>query len=84
MHHKARTFFISVITFKEFDKCSNKETTKNVFDALVFNYEGSKQVQETKANLLIRKYELFQIEEDGDIENIFSKFQTLLSGIKVL
>lgn len=39
-------------------------------------YEGSKKVQEAKANLLVRKYELYQIEEDEDIETMFSRFQT--------
>lgn len=63
MHHKARTFIINVITFKNFDKCSNKEIAKRILDAQVLNYEGSKRVQEAKENPLVRKYELFKMEE---------------------
>lgn len=44
MHYKTITFMINSITFIEFDKCNNKETTKSIFDVLVINYEGSKQV----------------------------------------
>lgn len=72
------------ITFKEFDKWNNKETTKNVFDALCLNYEGNKQVQEAKENLLNRKNELFQMEEDEGTEKILSKIQTLVCGLKIL
>lgn len=44
MHHKAKTFMTNAITFKEFDKCSYKETTNGIFYSFCLNYEGSKQV----------------------------------------
>ncbi|XP_073222520.1 uncharacterized protein [Cicer arietinum] len=84
MHYKSRTFMINAITFRKFDKCPNKKTSKSIYDSLILTHEGSKQVQEAKANLLVKKYDLFKIEEDEDIETMFSRFQNLVSGLKVL
>ncbi|MCI32065.1 aspartyl-tRNA synthetase, partial [Trifolium medium] len=36
------------------------------------------------SSLLIQQYELFKMKEDEDIETMFSRFQTLVSGLKVL
>ncbi|XP_073219668.1 uncharacterized protein [Cicer arietinum] len=84
MHHKAITFMLNAITFKGLNKYSNKETTKNILDVIVLTYKGSKQVQEAKANLLGRKYGLFQLMEDEVIEMMFSRFQTIVLGWRML
>ena len=47
-------------------------------------YEGNAQVKETKALALFQKYEAFKMEEDETIETMFSRFQMLLAGLKVL
>lgn len=47
-------------------------------------HEGNEQVKETKALTLILKYESFKMEEDETIEDMFSMFQTLVVGLKVL
>lgn len=47
-------------------------------------HEGNEQVKETKALALIHKYESFKMEEDEMVEEIFSRFKTLVSGLKVL
>src|SRR3954462_15365061 len=47
-------------------------------------HEGNAQVNETKALDLIQKYEAFKMEEDENIEAIFSRFQTLTARLRVL
>ena len=47
-------------------------------------HEGNMQVKENKALVLIQKYEAFRMEEDETIETMFSRFQTLVAGLKVL
>ncbi|MCH82351.1 serine/threonine protein kinase SRPK1, partial [Trifolium medium] len=44
----------------------------------------NEQVQEAKANLLVHQYEMFKMKEDEDIETMFVRFQTLVSGLQVL
>ena len=55
-----------------------------MFESLKMVHEGNTQVKETKALALIRKYEAFKMEEDETIETMFSRFQILVAGIKVL
>jgi hypothetical protein len=74
---------VDAIPHYEFNKLTNKSTAKFVFEALCATYEGNEQVKEAKANLLVQQYELFRMKEDEDIETMFSRFQTLVSGIQV-
>ena len=45
---------------------------------------GNAQVKETKALALIQKYESLKMEEDESVETIFSRFQMLIVGLRVL
>jgi hypothetical protein len=40
--------------------------------------EGNQLVKKTKAPTLIKKYASFEMEENENIEEIFSRFQTLV------
>ena len=47
-------------------------------------HEGNAQVKETKALALIQKYEAFRMEDDESVETMFSIFQMLVAGLRVL
>jgi len=63
---------------------SDKSTTKAMFASLCANSEGSKKVREAKALMLVHQYELFRMKDDESIEEMYSRFQTLVSGLKIL
>jgi len=63
---------------------SDKSTAKAMFASLCANYEGSKKVREAKALMLVHQYELFKIKDDESIEQMYSRFQTLVSGLQIL
>src|SRR3954470_14153295 len=46
-------------------------------------HEGNAQVKETKTLALIQKYEAFKMEDDENIEKMFSRFQTLTARLRV-
>ena len=83
-HHKAKMILLSAISYSEYEKITNRETAKNMFDSLRMTHKGNMQVKETKALALIQKYEAFKMEEDKTIKTMFSRFQILVAGIKVL
>src|ERR1051325_145675 len=83
-HHKARNILLSAISKIEYEKITNKDTTHDIFESLKMSHEGNAQVKEIKALALIQKYEAFKMEENESIEAIFSRFQTLIAGLRVL
>src|SRR4051812_8072117 len=83
-HHKCRTVLLNAISHAEYEKISNRETADDIYESLKMTHEGNAQVKETKALALIQKYEAFKMEEDEDIEKMFSRFQTLTAGLRVL
>ena len=74
-HHKIRGIVVASIPRTEYMKMSGKSTA---------NYEGSKKVRETKAIMLVHQYELFKMKDDESIEQMYSRFQTLVSGLQIL
>src|SRR3954465_11266591 len=83
-HHKCRTVLLNAISHAKYEKISNRETAYDIYESLKMTHEGNAQVKETKALALIQKYEAFKMEEDEDIEKMFSRFQTLTAGLRVL
>src|ERR1044072_6054850 len=83
-HHKARTILLNATSYNEYEKITNKETAKCIFDSLQMTHEGNTQVKETKALALIQKYEAFRMNEDESVETMFSRFQMLVAGLRVL
>jgi len=63
---------------------SDKSTAKAIFASLCANYEGSKKVREPKALMLVHQVELFKMKDDESIEQMYSRFQTLVSGLQIL
>jgi len=61
----------------------SESTAKAMFASLCANYEGSKKVREAKALMLIHQYKLFQMKDDESIEQMYSRFQTLVSGLQI-
>jgi len=62
---------------------SDKSTTKAMFASLCANYKGSKKVKEVKAVMLVHQYELFKMKDDEIIEEMYSRFQTLVYGLQI-
>lgn len=83
-HHKVKTILLNSISYTEYEKITNRDTSKSIFDSMRTTHEGNAQVKETKALALIKKYEAFKMEDGETIENMFSRFQTLVVGLKVL
>ena len=68
----------------QYEKITNRESAKHMFDSLRMEHEGNIKVKETRYLALIQKYEAFKMEEDETIETMFSRFQILVVGLKVL
>ena len=47
-------------------------------------YEGTSEVRETKANMLVSEYEAFKMKQDESISDMFSRLTILTNGLKSL
>jgi len=83
-HHKIRGSLFLAIPRAEYMKMSDKSTAKTIFASLYANYEGSKKVKEAKSLMLVHQYELFKMKNDESIEEMYSRFQTLVSELQIL
>lgn len=83
-HHKERTILLDAISYAEYEKITSRETAHDIFESLKMTHEGNLQVKETEAMTLIQNYEVFKMEEEELVEAMFSRFQILVAGLKVL
>lgn len=83
-HHKIRTILLNDISFTKYEKITNRDSAKSIFDYLRMKHQGNAQVKETKVFALIQKYEAFNMKDEEIIENMLSRFQTLVAGLKIL
>lgn len=47
-HHKVRTILLNFVSYTKYEKITNRDTAKSVFDSLRMTHEGNAQVKETK------------------------------------
>ncbi|XP_070046423.1 uncharacterized protein [Nicotiana tomentosiformis] len=79
---KAKNLLYNAISGEEYKKISSCETVKEIWDKLEVTYEGTNKVKETRINLLVRDYELFQMKDGESIEEIFFRFNKILGDLK--
>lgn len=83
-HHRVKGILVEYLPHLEYIKIIEKSTAKTVFESLCATYERSQQVKKVKANLLVQQYEMFRMENDENIETMFSRFQILVFGLHIL
>ncbi|XP_019267784.1 PREDICTED: uncharacterized protein LOC109245054 [Nicotiana attenuata] len=79
---KQKNLLYNAISGEEYEKISSCEIAKEMWDKLEFTYEGTNKVKETRINLIVRDYELFQIKDGESVEEMFSRFSKILGDLK--
>ncbi|KAL1316241.1 hypothetical protein AAHE18_15G052200 [Arachis hypogaea] len=72
------------ISFEEFRKVSRCKTAKNIWDKLRLTHEGTKQVRKTKIDMLMKEYEMFSMNEDESIDQIFERFSIIINNMDAM
>ena len=68
----------------EFSRVFSCATAKEMWDRLQVIYEGTSEVRETKANMLVSEYEVFKMKSDETIFDMYSRLTVLTNGLKSL
>ena len=68
----------------EFNRISDCKMAKEIWDKFKVTHEGTSQVKESMISILVHKYELFKMETNEIISEIFTRFIDIINGIKSL
>ena len=68
----------------EFNKISICTSAKDIWNMLEITHEGTNKIKKFKINMLVHTYELFKMEQNEFITNIFTKFTNIINGLKSL
>ncbi|XP_057999032.1 spindle assembly checkpoint component MAD1-like [Hevea brasiliensis] len=81
---KALNILHCALDATEYNRISGCTSAKEVSDKLEVTYEGTNQVKESKANRLVREYELFEMKPGETISEMSIRFTDLVNVLKAL
>ena len=68
----------------EYNRIFACDTAKQIWNKLIVTYEGTSQVRETKMNMYMHYCELFKMDVNESIKNMFTRFTNITNNLKSL
>ena len=68
----------------EYTRISECESAKDIWDALQVAHEGTNQVKQSQIELLMRKYELFEMGDHKTVMEMYTRFTHIANELKSL
>ncbi|GAV91884.1 UBN2 domain-containing protein, partial [Cephalotus follicularis] len=84
LNSKAKHVLFCAVGPNEFNRISSCDSAKEMWDLLEVTYEGTNQVKESKISMLVHEYELFMMQNDECISDMFTRFTTITNSLKNL
>ena len=83
-NYKAMNLIYCGLDANEFNRITSCKTAKEIWHKLEVTYEGTSQVKETKINIFTRQYELFKMNKNESIKEMFSRFTNIINNLDSL
>ena len=84
LNAKAKHTLYCALHPSEFNRISSCDTAKQIWDKLEVTHEGTNQVKESRINMLVHDYEMFNMEIDESIPSMFTRFTNIINALKSL
>ncbi|GAV83027.1 UBN2 domain-containing protein, partial [Cephalotus follicularis] len=84
LNSKAKHVLFCVVGPNEFNRISSCDSKKVMWDLLEVTYEGTNQVKESKISMLVHEYELFIMNDNESLSDMFTRFTTIINSLKNL
>jgi len=84
LNSKARLFLSCALKMEESERVDECKNAKEVWDTLRVHHEGTSHVKETKIDIGVRKFEVFERNEDETIDEMYARFTTILNEMRSL
>ncbi|XP_070022838.1 uncharacterized protein [Nicotiana sylvestris] len=82
VNNKVRNLLYNAISGEEYEKISSYDTAKEMWDKLEVTHKGTRKVKKTHINMLVHDYEFFSTKEGECIEEMFARFNKIISDLK--
>lgn len=84
LNSKAMNALLCALDSNEFNRISTCKTAKEIWDKLAIVHEGTNQVKESKINMLTRDYEMFCVQPNESITDMYTRFTNIINSLKAL
>jgi len=81
---KAKKLLYFGLGLDGYTRISKCDSTKDIWDALQVAHEGTNQVKQSRIELLMRKYELFEMGDRETIMDMYTRFTHITNELKSL
>ncbi|XP_073224770.1 uncharacterized protein [Cicer arietinum] len=82
LNSKAQLFLSCALSREENERVDECTTAKEVWDTLQTHHEGTSHVKETRIDIGIRKFELFEMQDGETIDEMYSRFTTIVNEMR--
>jgi hypothetical protein len=84
LNTKAKPFIKSAMSREEYDRILECKTAKDMWETLQVHHEGTSRVKETRIDIGVRKFELFEMHEDESIDQMYGRFTIIINELNSL
>jgi len=81
LNFKAKLFLTMALSKEEYDRVQECKNAKEIWDTLKIHHEGTSQVKETKIDIGVRKFELFEMKETETIDAMYGRFTIIMNEL---
>ncbi|MCH79648.1 phytoalexin-deficient 4-2 protein [Trifolium medium] len=84
LNTKAKLFIKSALNREEHDRIMECKTAKEMWYTLQNHHEGSSRVKETRIDIGVRRFELFEMKEDETIDQMYGRLTVIINELNSL
>ncbi|GAU39253.1 hypothetical protein TSUD_397000 [Trifolium subterraneum] len=84
LNTKAKLFIKSALCREEYDRIMESKTAKEIWETLQTHHEGTNSVKETRIDIGVRKFELFEMKEEETIDQMYGRFTSIINELNSL
>ncbi|XP_009791346.2 uncharacterized protein [Nicotiana sylvestris] len=81
---RAKKILVCGIGPDEYNRISACQSAKEIWEALQTAHEGTTQVKQSKIDMLTNEYELFKMKEDESIQDMHTRFTSIINELHSL
>ena len=84
LNAKAMNALFCALDKNEFNRISTYETAFDIWRTLEITHEGTSRVKDSKVNILLHDFELFQMQPSETIGDMYTRFTDVVNNLRVL